>query len=215
MPDMGVYSPLVGGGRASATSTTAANAPSLVPGGQADTERLQNEARTQDLRAKDSKRVQAEEQLAKNAYNKINRSLYLVENEGAGGSFSGGIVPDRLGNLSRPLSELRSNYKSLNAQALIRTINELRSTSPTGATGTGQLSNQEGAKLESIVTDISESNNEDVQARNLRVLAKFIEEKTGVPFVEDKSIYQTKNDEDVAKVRAEAKKRFSVDKVGS
>jgi hypothetical protein len=211
MPDRGTpFEDLAaaGGGETSGGNSNA------VKGSAADIRAQNAAAESQDVAAKTAQRLAAEKQLALNAYNKINRSLYLVEDESAGGSFSGGIVPDAIGNLSRPLSELRSNYKSLNAQSLIRAINDLRSTSPTGATGTGQLSNEEGRKLEGIVADISASNNEDVQARNLRVLAKFIEEKTGVPFVEDKTIYRNKTDEDVAKVRAEAKKKFSRVSIG-
>jgi hypothetical protein len=182
-----------------------------VPGSSAERKSQEDAAKTQEAAVKAALRKKDEEQLSQSAYNLINRSLYLVEDEGAGGRIVGNLVPEVISSAaSKPLAELRSNYQTLNAQSLIKAINDLRANSPTGATGTGQLSDKEGQQLQSYVAALKDSNDEDVAARNLRTLAKFIEEKTGVPFVEDKTVGRTKADAAVAEVRKKAKSRFSI-----
>lgn len=170
---------------AAATSAPPQRPANIQPGSAAD-RAWQKQAAESTQRASSANMLKKNEDLiSKSAYNLINRSLYLVEEEGAGGNVVGNLVPERISNLSAPLSELRSNYETLSAQRLIDVMNDQRKMSG-GSAGTGNLNQSEVDSFKNMVTALKASNTEEVQARNLRKLAKFIEEKTGIPFKEDK-----------------------------
>lgn len=99
--------------------------------------------------------------------------------QGAGGKIDTAAA---VVGLAPKTDALKSLYNSVRAAQLVNKLTELKSLSPSGASGAGQLSDKEGAAFASTVSELDPGKPEDFQLERLNNLEKYLRKmSSGTP----------------------------------
>ena len=114
----------------------------------------------------------------------IQKAKKLIVEKGAGGKFEN--LAAKFG--AAPSTDaLQSLYTSIRGAQLVNKMSELKSFSPTGSTGAGQLNELEGRAFASTVSELDASQKEDFQLERLQNLDRYLEKMLTGKEPEDKT----------------------------